>query len=126
MTSRNDQPNGTAVIPESSNSVRGRAILRVWLLSNGSMLSTSLRKNRKKKRRNAKSQRQNRSRLNPSRPFKKRQRPKLPLRDTRNLPRHRPKNRRRKNGVGSDESQTTAKISCCGVRAVLAPRGCCP
>ena len=77
-------------------------------------------KPKKEKRRNAKSQRQNRSRLNPSRPLKKRQRPKLPLRDKRNPPRHRPKNRSRKSGVGSDESQTTAKTSCCGVRAVLA------
>ena len=58
--------------------------------------------------------------LKPSRPLKKRQRPKLPLRDKRNPPRHLPKNRSRKSGVGSDESQTTAKTSCCGVRAVLA------
>src|SRR4029453_14124038 len=93
------------------------------------MESTLLRKNRKKKRRNAKSQRQNRSRLNPSRPLKKRQRPKLPLRDKRNPPRPLLQNRSQKDGVGSDENKTTAKTSCCGVPTVLAdaavipPRG---
>jgi ribosomal protein L17 len=34
-TLRNVPPNGTAVTPESSNSARGRVILRVWRLSSG-------------------------------------------------------------------------------------------
>ena len=44
-------------------------------------------------------------------PTREEPRPKLPLRNKRNPPRHRPKNRSRKSGVGSDESQTTAKTT---------------
>src|SRR5205814_7896814 len=85
--------------------------------------STSRRKNRRKKKsRNAKSQKRNRSRqrLKRSSPCEKNQRPKLPLRNKRNPPQRRPKKRSRKSGVGSDESQTRAKTDCRGVPAVLA------
>src|SRR2546423_14994781 len=81
------------------------------------------KKNRKKKKkRNRKGQKGKRTsqRLKRSSPREKTQRPKLPLRDKRNPPRHRPKNRSRKSGVGSDESQTRAKTDCRGVPAVLA------
>src|SRR5262245_8080783 len=115
MTSRNVPLNGTAATRESSNSARGRAILRIWRLSNGWTQSTSSRKSQKKRRRrNAKSQRRNRRRqcLKLRSPREKSQRPKLQLRKKRNLLHHRPKNRSRKSGVGSDESQAIAKISC--------------
>src|SRR5215470_148698 len=71
------------------------------------MPSTSLRKNRRRKRRrNTKSQKRNRSRqrLKLSNRREKSQKPKLPLSDKRNPPRHRPKNRKRKSGIGSDEN----------------------
>src|ERR687892_460201 len=81
------------------------------------MQSTSPRKNRRRKRRqNAKSQRRNRPK--PSSRREKSQRPKLPLRDKRNPRCHRPKNRSRKSGVGSGESQTIPEIGWRGVRAV--------
>src|SRR5262245_34429469 len=111
-----------AVTPESLNSAPGRAILRAWRLSNGWTQSTSPRKNRRRKRRrNAKSRKRNRSRqrLKLRSARGKSRGPKLPLRDKRNPPRRRPKNRNRKSGVGSDENQTIAKLSRRGVREVL-------
>src|SRR5437764_8185363 len=86
------------------------------------MRSTSRRKNRRKKKsRNAKSQKRKRSRqrLKRSSPREKNQSPKLPLRNKRNPPQHRPKKRSRKSGVGSDESRATANVSCRGFRTVL-------